>query len=35
MAALDTWWVAKGADTAGTYAADVELAILPLANVTV
>lgn len=31
----DTWWFAKGADTAGTYCADVELAILPLANVTV
>lgn len=31
----DTWWVQKGADTAGTYSWQVELAVLPLSNLTV
>lgn len=31
----DTWWVQKGADATTTFAATVELAVLPLANVTV
>lgn len=31
----DTWWVQKGADTAGTYSWQVELVVLPLSNFTV